>query len=199
LFYAEFLLVINNQKLQILEFYIFRKKLVRAYYNIYSSVFQIPDKSLDVVFLNGVLEWLPEYNLSSPPRKVQLDFLREVRRSLKNDGQILIGIENRIGYPYFFGRQDDHSKIKFATLLPRPLADLVSRIKFHKPYRTFTYGPAGYRRLLQEAGFKDIQINVPAPNYREITQIFLAEAKKSLVSAPEENQRGWKKKLKNFA
>ncbi len=160
--------------------------------------FPFKDKSLDAVFLNGVLEWIPEYDLSESPRTIQLNFLKEIRRVLKDDGQVFIGIENRIGFPYFFGKPDEHSKIRFGTLMPRVLADLVSKIKFHKPYRTFTYGPRGYKRLLKEAGFEDNAINVPASDYREIIQIFLPEAKKNLVSAPE-NDLNWKRKVKNLA
>ncbi|HRQ42065.1 MAG TPA: methyltransferase domain-containing protein [Chloroflexota bacterium] len=128
----------------------------------------LPDSSVDLVVLNGVLEWV---GLSMPhlnPRDVQLLFLREVRRILKPSGKIYIGIENRLGVQYFLGAKD-HSGLPFTSLVPRKVADkmlqVVNRGKTglvtdahvfsgaESEYRTFTYSLRGYRQLLAEAGF----------------------------------------------
>lgn len=128
----------------------------------------LPDNSVDLVVLNGVLEWV---GLSMPhldPRKVQLLLLREVRRILKPSGKVYIGIENRLGLQYFLGARD-HSGLPFTSLVPRKVADkmlrFVNRGKTElvtdahvfsgaeSEYRTLTYSLKGYRELLAEAGF----------------------------------------------
>lgn len=133
------------------------------------------DKTFDIVFLNGVLEWIPEYNNGEDPRDVQLRFLKEIKRILKPDGQAIIGIENRLGLNYFLGTPDEHSGLKYGTLLPRKIADLISLKKRKSHFRTYTYSYWGYKKLLRQAGFSDIEIDIPYPNYREIIRILLSD------------------------
>lgn len=120
----------------------------------------------DVVLFNGVLEWVAEGTMEHDPRKEQLIALQEAHRILKPGGTLYIGIENRIGYPYFFGKKDEHSGLRFATIAPRIVADAYSKIVRKRPYRTYTYGPRGYRVLLTKAGFSAPEIFIPIPNYR---------------------------------
>ena len=129
------------------------------------------DGVLDLVILNGVLEWIPQYRLEGPPRQVQVAFLREVKRVLKPGGQVLIAIENRFGLDYFRGRRDEHTGIRYITVLPRFLADRLSRRRRNEPYRALTHGRSGYRRLLADAGLGDVDFAVPKPDYREIRQL----------------------------
>lgn len=129
------------------------------------------DKTFDLIVLNGVLEWLGIFHREMTPRDVQLAKLREIRRILKDDGAVYIGIENRIGYVYFLGGRD-HNKLRFTTLMPRPMADWYTRLRTGEPYRTYTYSPAGYRTLLAEAGFSKLDIYATIPSYRDV--FFLA-------------------------
>lgn len=133
-----------------------------------------PDNSLDCVTLSGVLEWIPDNGTlwdtqggkfskalkmimsffgTTNPRKIQIEFLREIRRVLKPQGQLFIGIENRLNHEYFLGRPDHHSALLYGSLMPRFLANLYSIFKRRNPYRTYTYSLGGYRRLLKKAGF----------------------------------------------
>ena len=131
-----------------------------------------PDASLDVVVLNGVLEWVPvSFADIADPREAQLRLLREIARVLKPDGEVYIGIENRLGYGYFFGKPDEHSKLKYATLLPRSWANRYSLAKRREPYRTYTYSWRGYRKLLRDAGFVTARFYCPFPEYREFTEL----------------------------
>lgn len=132
------------------------------------------DDNFDAIFLSGVLEWVgegdtKEFNRGSKtgrllrmlgahfgetnPRRIQQRFLREIRRILKPDGQLYIGIENRLSHMYFGQRRDHHSTLWFASLMPRFLATLYSITVKRRPYRTYTYSLGGYRRLLAQAGF----------------------------------------------
>jgi ubiquinone/menaquinone biosynthesis C-methylase UbiE len=143
-----------------------------------------PDASLDVVVLNGVLEWVPvSFPQIADPREAQLRLLRDVARVLKPDGQLYIGIENRLGYAYFLGKPDEHSKLKYATLLPRNLANRYSLAKRHQPYRTYTYGWRGYRKLLHDAGFATSRFYCPFPEYREFSELIDLNRAQNLARA----------------
>jgi ubiquinone/menaquinone biosynthesis C-methylase UbiE len=143
-----------------------------------------PDASLDAVTLNGVLEWVatsfPQVN---DPREAQLRVLREIVRVLKPDGQLYIGIENRLGFLYFLGRPDEHSRLKFTTLLPRWLANRYSLVKRNQQYRTYTYTWRGYRKLLREAGIPDTRFYCPFPEYREFSDLIDLDRPRNLAAA----------------
>lgn len=123
------------------------------------------DGAFDIVILNGVLEWIPE-SRRGWPRQVQLTFLEDVRRILRPDGQVFVGIENRLGYGYILGRREDHTGLRWGALLARGVAGLYSMVIRGKPYRTYTYTAFGYRRLLAEAGFENYRLFGVKPNYR---------------------------------
>jgi ubiquinone/menaquinone biosynthesis C-methylase UbiE len=133
-----------------------------------------PAESFDVVLLNGVLEWVANMQTGSP-RHRQRDFLAEIHRVLKPEGEIYIGIENRFAFTYLSGGTDEHTHLRFVTLLPRKAANLMSVIKSGKPYRVYTYSRRGYRKLLREAGFAAAHFYMPRTNYRKISQIVEGE------------------------
>lgn len=157
-----------------------------------------PDKSVDAVFLSGVLEWIGEGDTSSfsrgsksdrlrsmlrahfgdtNPRNIQLRFLREVLRILKPGGQLYVGIENRLSYEYFGRRRDHHSGLWFGSLMPRFMATLYSIAVARRPYRTYTYGLRGYQRLFAEAGFDSAEIFGFNDGYSDLKAITPAAAK----------------------
>jgi SAM-dependent methyltransferase len=131
--------------------------------------------TFDLVALNGVLEWLGWADTSRNTRTVQIELLRNARRLLKPEGWLYIGIENRFGISYWLGAMD-HSYLKYTSLMPRPLAHAVTRLAKGHTYRTYTYSPIGYRRLLEQAGYRDIQFYGVMPSYsRPINYWPLAE------------------------
>jgi SAM-dependent methyltransferase/aminoglycoside phosphotransferase (APT) family kinase protein len=141
----------------------------------------------DVVVLNGVLEWVPA-GKSGNPRQCQLEFLREVRRILKPSGQLYIGIENRIGYPYFFGKKEDHTGIRFLSLLPRPIAHAVHRLRRQSGFRTYTYTTRALTNLLNSTGFADVLTYSPFPDYRHFDQ-FVPLDGRTCVTPPVRRRR----------
>jgi SAM-dependent methyltransferase/aminoglycoside phosphotransferase (APT) family kinase protein len=161
-----------------------------------SSFLPFPDDSLDLVVLSGVLEWVGEGDmtpysegskgsrllrmLTSPfgdnsPRNIQLKFLSEIRRILKKDGRLFVGIENRLNYEYLFDRADHHSGLRFGSLLPRFLANLYSIVKSHNAYRTYTYSIPGYKKLFAEAGFPSSEFLGLFKGYSELEEIVPVE------------------------
>jgi ubiquinone/menaquinone biosynthesis C-methylase UbiE len=147
-----------------------------------SNVLQLPfkDNFFDLVVCNGVLEWIGMMNKNHVPRKAQLLFLMELKRVLKDNGCLYIGIENRIGLPFILGAKD-HSGIHYTSILPRQLANLVVKKfgnsggiygdgsikkKEERGYFTYTYTIFGYRSLLKEAGL-NIKSYWVFPSYNE--------------------------------
>ncbi|MBI2984453.1 MAG: methyltransferase domain-containing protein [Candidatus Kerfeldbacteria bacterium] len=125
------------------------------------------DAVFDTIFLNGVLEWLPEgYRLNQDPKTVQITYLQEFRRLLAPGGILVVAIENRHSFAYWLGRREDHTGLRYGALLPRWSANLYSRLVRRRPYRTYTYTQSGYRLLFQAGGFADPVFHIPLPRYR---------------------------------
>ena len=142
-------------------------QLVRA--NVMDLPF--PDDYFDLVIMNGVLEWVGLSDCKIEPRELQLIALKNIQRVLKKAGYLYIGIENRYGYNFFLGRID-HSYLRYTSVLPRRIADIYSRLKKNQGYRTYTYSYSGYRKLLNQAGFKSIKFFCPVPHYNNPDIIF---------------------------
>jgi SAM-dependent methyltransferase len=132
------------------------------------------DGTFDLIVLNGILEWVGEWRTEGSPRAAQLDTLRALRRRLRPGGLAVIGIENRIGLSSFFNRVD-HSGLRYTSLMPRAVASLYVKLRrpgFYRTaidpaggYRTYTYSPRGYARLLAEAGFASTDLWWPPDGY----------------------------------
>ncbi|MGD8397117.1 MAG: methyltransferase domain-containing protein, partial [Candidatus Eiseniibacteriota bacterium] len=122
-----------------------------------------PPASFDAVVLNGVLEWLG-HGVPEPTRDVQLRGLERIRQLLRPGGHLVVAIENRIGLSSFRGRVD-HSYLRYTSLMPRWLADRVTRARRGHPYDTYTYSHAGYRRLFRQAGFGTVRTLLPIWGY----------------------------------
>lgn len=126
----------------------------------------------DLIILNGVLEWIPESISNFPPQQAQINFLKEIRRILKKDGEVLIGIENRLSILYLMGQKEDHTNMRFISLMPRFFANFYRKLLFNKPYKNYTYSHYGLRKILNIAGFKDTKIYWPWWIYRVPWHIF---------------------------
>lgn len=148
------------------------------------------DRYFDLVVLNGVLEWIPESVREGNPRQVQVEALKEIRRVLKEDGVLYIGIENRLALGYFLGSPDHHAGLRFATLLPRWVANIYSRLAKGKDYRVYTYSWWGYQSLLKEAGFSDVGIYWPHPDYARPHYITDASDQKTIEYLVDQSSGG---------
>lgn len=131
-----------------------------------ASHIPLEDNSVNVIVLNGVLEWVPDHS-SGDPRAVQIAFLRELRRVLVPDGLLFIGIENRIGFGYLLGKLEEHARLRYVSLLPRMVANLYSQLFRGRPYRNYTYTRSGYHSLLALSGYPNTDFWGFIPDYRE--------------------------------
>lgn len=131
-------------------------------------------ESFDLITLNGAFEYIGLRDTESP-KTVQLRFLRELRQHLKPGGLLYIGTEARFGWPYWFGLID-HSGLRFTSLMPRFVANVYCKIRA-KPffgsehsiagYRTYTYTPRQYTKMVHDAGFENIRVSGAFPGYSE--------------------------------
>lgn len=158
------------------------------------------DNFLDCVVLNGVLEWVPESMQDLSPEQAQLKFLIETARVLKPNGQLYLAIENRFALDYFKGYPDDHVGLSYVSIMPRVLANFISKIKRKKPYRTYTYSRIGYRKLLKKANFRDIKFYIPWRNYRTLDVIFVENYSEAFLNhiANTSYTPTWRTKIKSY-
>ena len=131
----------------------------------------LPDASIDLVAVNGVLEWVAHGERKSNPRKVQLRFLREAGRCLHPEGKIVIAIENAWHYLQLKGFSA-HGTARYVGFLPKWLGNVENRLVKKRPYREYIYSYFGYKRLLEEAGYRNVQIYIVMPNYYHPADIF---------------------------
>lgn len=134
----------------------------------------LPESTFDLIVLNGVVEWIGVASFDDRPDVLQHQVLTRLKQCLKPGGCLYIGIENRFGYRYFLGAHD-HTGLPYTSLLPRRLADIVMRraastyrtVQGGNAYRTYTYSYWGYKSLLRQAGFTDIEVYAVFPDYND--------------------------------
>jgi SAM-dependent methyltransferase len=144
-----------------------RFKNLKNIVSIHANVFDLPlrAKSVDVFIMVGLLEWLGTFSKSKSPFEVQQDFLRYLRNLLAKNGEIWIGIENRLNPLYFIGKTH-HGDLPFTPLMPRFMANFIHRMFGKGEYRTWTYTRSEYWDLLRKSGFKDIEFFYSFPHYQ---------------------------------
>jgi len=126
-----------------------------------------PENFFDVVILNGVLEWLGSARTDMSVNDIRKIALQEIKRILKPNGKLYIGIENRYSLLYFLGAVDHHG-LPFTSILPRFLSDRLMWFIKKRGYRTYTYSFKGYKNFLTASGFGNILIYMPLPTYHKL-------------------------------
>ena len=122
------------------------------------------EECFDLVIVNGVLEWVPDFVPKVNPCKAQIEFLTNVRALLRRKGMVGIAIENRLYYRHFQG-MSPHGESSYTVILPRILTNLIRRLRKESQYRNYIYSYWGYRHLLKKAGYRNVQIYLVLPSY----------------------------------
>ncbi len=119
------------------------------------------DEKFDYVTLIGVLEYAPLFIDSDDP----VNFCLECARSfLKDDGLLIIAIENQLGLKYFNGCTEDHLGVPYYGI--------------HDLYTSKTPVTFGRKELsshLYRTGFESLRFFYPFPDYK-LPEIILSEA-----------------------
>lgn len=116
------------------------------------------NKKFDYITLIGVLEYASLYTNTQEPFN---DFLKYIKSLLKDDGKLLIAIENQFGMKYFSGAAEDHTGRTF---------DGILGYENKKGIRTF--GKKELKELLQQNGFQYTKFYYPMPDYKLPNIIF---------------------------
>lgn len=112
----------------------------------------------DYILLIGVFEYAQAYIESGSPYE---DFLHIIGKHIKNNGRIVIAIENKLGLKYWAGCKEDHLGTWFSSLEDYPEGGVV---------RTFTR--KGLIKTARRCGFSDISMYYPYPDYKFMTKLY---------------------------
>jgi SAM-dependent methyltransferase len=121
-----------------------------------------PAPEYDLVFLIGVLEWSQGFLTGAHPfhRCLQI-----ASKALKDDGVLVIAIENQLGLKYFLGSGEDHCGVPMEGLHGYPS---VAKAK--------TFSRLGLSGLLKDAGFPVSRFLYPFPDYKLAKVVLTDEA-----------------------
>lgn len=119
--------------------------------------------SMDLVILNGVLEYTARGQEGSP-RETHLKVLKYIGRLLAPGGVFYLGIENRYYLKFLLGARD-HYEMRLSNILPRKLSTFLSRILGNE-VRHWIYSYDELMELLAEAGFNYPVFFTALPNYK---------------------------------
>ena len=125
------------------------------------------EKQFDIVTLIGVLEYSPVYHpvYRKNPYKAALSTLQFAYNAIKDQGILLLAIENKLGLKYFSGAREDHSGKFFDSIHGYPDAGTP-----------VTFSAAELDSLLRSAGFTSVDFYLPFPDYKLAKTIINAQA-----------------------
>lgn len=116
-------------------------------------------QKFDYVTLIGVLEYAGYYTKAKQPFTA---FLGNLKSFLKEDGKILIAIENKFGLKYFAGAREDHTGGFFDGI--EGYSDSGGKAR--------TFSREGLKEIVRQAGYGEIKFYYPFPDYKFPVQIF---------------------------
>jgi SAM-dependent methyltransferase len=115
----------------------------------------------DMATLIGVLEYSHLYHPDTQePRAAAVENLRVAHRALRDQGVLVVAIENRLGLKYLSGAREDHSERPFDSINGYPSHD-----------HAVTWSARELEAMLGDAGFGDVDVLVPFPDYKLATTI----------------------------
>lgn len=127
---------------------------VNVYAGNYSELSET--RRFDLVTLIGVLEYGHHYHpQTDDPLQAAALNLKAARAALKDDGVLVLAIENKVGLKYLNGAREDHSG--------RPY-DSVTGYPGGGPAQTFNH--AELSELIRMAGFTSQVLLLPFPDYK---------------------------------
>jgi SAM-dependent methyltransferase len=130
------------------------------------------ENKFDLVLSIGVLEWVGAFRSGKEPEDLQLEFLQKINSELKENGKLIIGIENRLGLKYLMGAPDDHIGHPNITIHQKDIAKKQYKEKTNQELRSLTHSMPEYKEMLLNAGFNNISFYTSNPDYKLPVKIF---------------------------
>lgn len=134
------------------------KDNIEIYVGNFSDIEPSLEEDYDYACMIGVFEYGQSYIHTETPYE---DFLKIMQKHIKNNGRIVIAIENKFGLKYWAGCKEDHSGIYFNGLEGYPEGGSA---------RTFTR--RGLERIFESCGAKEYSFYYPYPDYKFPTTIY---------------------------
>ena len=110
------------------------------------------EEKYDYITLIGVFEYAASYIHAKKPFNAML---QKIKNYLKDDGELIIAIENKNGMKYYSGAREDHTAGFFDGIENYVNVDMVRT--FSKPEIT---------KLLHSEDFTDLAFYYPVPDYK---------------------------------
>ena len=124
----------------------------------FEKIYDKLEKKYDVITLIGVFEYAQCYIAAERPFH---EFLNMIKSLLKEDGKLIIAIENQFGLKYWAGCQEDHIREVFSGLEG-----------YRNTNRVRTFSRTKLEQILGETGFAHTQFFYPYPDYKFPTVIY---------------------------
>ena len=121
----------------------------------------------DYVTLIGVLEYAAYYLHDPDPFSAML---KKARSYLKEDGTLILAIENKYGLKYWAGTAEDHTGEYFDGVTGYPRGQKSSLLASIR-----TFSRKHLKDLIREAGFENSFFYYPFPDYKLPTEIYSEE------------------------
>jgi SAM-dependent methyltransferase len=149
-----------------------QEQVANRMYFVQGDFFEIElETRFDLVCCIGVLEWVPKFR-PGEPLALQREFLERAARVLAPGGQIVIGIENRVGLKYLLGAPDDHLGVPGVAVHDRTLAARKWKTLAGNELRSFTFTQVELTELLAAAGLPNLTFFAALPDYK-VPQLIL--------------------------
>jgi 2-polyprenyl-3-methyl-5-hydroxy-6-metoxy-1,4-benzoquinol methylase len=116
------------------------------------------DQKFDYIVCVGVLEYAGTFIDSDTPYET---FLAMLKSHLKDNGVLILAIENRLGLKYWAGAREDHTGGFFDSLNHYP-----------QPKKVQTFGKQELKNLLGSSGLPETDFYFPFPDYKHPTMVF---------------------------
>lgn len=126
------------------------------------------EERFDVVTLIGVLEYSRTFIQGSDP---VAEALALARSFLKDDGTLLVAIENKLGLKYWVGAPEDHIGVPYYGLQ-----------SLYSEKSAVTFGRRELEGVLRDANFSNVEFFYPFPDYK-LPNLVLTES--ALLQPPE--------------
>lgn len=145
-----------------------KRSLINAYRNRDSNNLEIIvgdfnniefKEKYDYITLIGVLEYAGVYSRDEEGHK---SFLTNIKSILKEEGQLIIAIENKLGLKYWCGYPEDHTGGMFDSV--ENYISINSKVK--------TFSKEELESLLRKVGFSEIEFMYPYPDYKFPNKIY---------------------------
>lgn len=124
----------------------------------FETIYDKLEKKYDVITLIDVFEYAQCYIAAEKPFH---EFLDMIKALLKEDGKLIIAIENQYGLKYWAGCQEDHIREVFSGLEG-----------YRNTNRVRTFSRTKLEQLLGETGFVHTQFFYPYPDYKFPTAVY---------------------------